>query len=217
MEEEQEKKEKPERKFFDFTKLKKENFVVILLIGVLLMVIVWPVSDSEKGKEKTQSEITDMDYATISKTEETLTENTGDLMEVDLDYTRRLETTLEELLSVMEGAGEVKVMITLKDSGQAIVEKDTVTERNGTTEVDAAGGSRNTSEIADAGETVYISEANGGEVPYVSQKIYPQIAGVVVCAQGGGNPTVNKNITEAIQALFGIDAHKIKVIKMSSK
>ena len=183
MEEEQEKKEKPERKFFDFTKLKKENFVVILLIGVLLMVIVWPVSDSEKGKEKT----------------------------------RRLETTLEELLSTMEGAGEVKVMITLKDSGQAIVEKDTVTERNGTTEVDAAGGSRNTSEIADAGETVYISEANGGEVPYVSQKIYPQIAGVVVCAQGGGNPTVNKNITEAIQALFGIDAHKIKVIKMSSK
>ena len=52
---------------------------------------------------------------------------------------------------------------------------------------------------------------------FVKKVIYPKIEGVVVCAQGGGNATVNKNITEAIQVLFGIDVHKIKVIKMSSK
>mgnify|MGYP006875711212 CR=1 FL=1 len=37
---------------------------------------------------------------------------------------------------------------------------------------------------------------------------------VTVVAQGGGNAVVQKNITDVIQALFGVEAHKIKVVKM---
>jgi stage III sporulation protein AG len=39
------------------------------------------------------------------------------------------------------------------------------------------------------------------------------VEGVVVIAEGGGNAVVIKNITEAIQALFDVDTHKIKVMK----
>ena len=41
------------------------------------------------------------------------------------------------------------------------------------------------------------------------------IRGVLVVAQGGGDPVIVQNITEAVMALFGIEAHKIKVMKMS--
>lgn len=40
-----------------------------------------------------------------------------------------------------------------------------------------------------------------------------QVEGVVVVAENGGNAVVVKQITEVIQALFNVDAHKIKVIE----
>ena len=39
------------------------------------------------------------------------------------------------------------------------------------------------------------------------------VEGVVVVAEGGDNAVVVRNITEVVQALFDVDAHKIKVIK----
>ena len=45
-------------------------------------------------------------------------------------------------------------------------------------------------------------------------EIYPQIRGVVVVAQGGDDPVIVKQIQEAVMALFHMDAHKIKVLKM---
>lgn len=213
----EEKKKNP----FDFKKLKKENFVVILLIGVLLLVIALPVSDKKTENEGTKSGITDTNSSilNLTKTEGNESEQAGEIKSGDelQSYAASLERTLEDILSVMEGAGKVKVMITMESSAEAIVEKDVNKEISASTEVDSEGGSRNTSGNTQAGETVYKNDGSNNAVPYVKQVICPKIAGVVVCAQGGDNETVNKNITEAIQALFGIEIHKIKVIKMSSK
>lgn len=209
--------EEKREKTFDLTKLKKENFVVIFLIGVLLLVIAWPTENKKVKKEEDKSGITDMTGSTIGVSDEEAelslagAVNGGDM----LNYGKSLENTLEEILSSMEGAGKVKVMITLQSSGETILEKDTSFSRTSSTEVDSAGGSRNTADITKTEEAIY--SGNGKDAPFVKQVIYPRIEGVVVCAQGGGDTAVNKNITEAIQALFGIDVHKIKVIKMSSR
>ena len=44
----------------------------------------------------------------------------------------------------------------------------------------------------------------------------PEIEGVVVIADGGDNAVVVQDITEAVQALFGVEAHKIKIMKRHS-
>ena len=36
-------------------------------------------------------------------------------------------------------------------------------------------------------------------------------------AEGGADAGVRKNISEAVEALFGLDAHKIKIVKMKTK
>ena len=213
--------EEKKKKALDFTKLKKENFVVIFLIGILLLVIAWPTEDEKFKKDMNKSGITDISSSIMESTDGesvflSAADNEKSTNEVQA-YTNFLERTLEDILSSMEGAGEVKVMITLKSSEEAIVERDTVRSRTSSTEVDAEGGSRNTAADSETEETVFTDEGSGVEAPFVKQIIYPQIEGVVVCAQGGGNAAVNKNITEVIQALFGIDVHKIKVIKMSSR
>ncbi len=211
--------EEKREKTFDLTKLKKENFVVIFLIGVLLLVIAWPTENKKVKKEEDKSGITDMTSSTIGVTdEEADLSSSGALSGGDmLNYGESLEKTLEEILSSMEGAGKVKVMITLQSSGETILEKDTSFSRTSSTEVDSAGGSRNTADVSKTEEAIYSGNGSGADAPFVKQVIYPRIEGVVVCAQGGGDAAVNKNITEAIQALFGIDVHKIKVIKMSSR
>lgn len=51
---------------------------------------------------------------------------------------------------------------------------------------------------------------------YTTQNTYPEVEGVFVVSQGGDDSSVKLAITEAIQALFGIDVHKIKIVKMNT-
>lgn len=213
-------------------KIKKDNFLIMILMGVLLLVIVWPAPETDgkqkKNAEAAESGITDGigDILNISdNTGRTPAaaagyDNVGDIaasqgQEAEA-YAIYLEHKLEEIVSVMDGAGKTRVMITLAGSEEAIVEKDMPLRRSGTTEVDAEGGSRNTSDIETGQETVYVSDHSGNNVPYIRKTLRPVIGGVLVVTQGGGNSKIIQNITEAIVALFGIDEHKIKIVKMIS-
>ena len=42
----------------------------------------------------------------------------------------------------------------------------------------------------------------------------PRVEGVLVVAEGAGRGNVNKTIVEIAEALFGVEAHKVKVVKM---
>ncbi|MFI3171605.1 MAG: stage III sporulation protein AG [Eubacteriales bacterium] len=115
-----------------------------------------------------------------------------------LDYKSEMEEDLTEILKQVEGVGEVQVMITLQTTTQKLVEKDQVTSTESIEET-----------------TIYGDTQNGQE-PYVYQEIYPTVEGVVVAATGGDTAVVQKNITEAIQALFDVETHKIKIMKLKS-
>ena len=65
-------------------------------------------------------------------------------------------------------------------------------------------------------QTVYTVDEQGNQIPYVLSTNEPEIIGVAVCAQGGGDPTIQRNITEVIQSLFRIEANRIIVTRMKS-
>lgn len=113
------------------------------------------------------------------------------------DYESRMEQKLEELLMQVEGVGRVQVMLTFEGSGERRVEKD------------VSSSDRESRE-----ETVYKEEGSSGRVPYVTWETNPKAAGVLIIAEGGGNSRIRQEILEAAQALFGIEAHKIKIMKM---
>jgi stage III sporulation protein AG len=119
-----------------------------------------------------------------------------------------LEERLKETLSSMAGVGNVKVMITLKSSKESVVNKDTPYEES--EEVDGES-SRKT---VNSGEETVLVEEDGESVPYVVKELEPEIEGVVVIAEGGANASIQKNITEAVMALFDVSVNKVKVLKM---
>ena len=85
--------------------------------------------------------------------------------------------------------GQVRVMMTFQESSEKIVEKD---ENN----------------------TVYERPQTGGEMPYIVQEVFARPSGILVIAEGGSNAVTVQNIRQAVQALFGVEAHKIKIMKM---
>ena len=60
-----------------------------------------------------------------------------------------------------------------------------------------------------------LSGGSGG-TPYVIQERVPEVEGVLVLADGAGSATVKAQIAEAVQALFPVEAHKIRVLKRGS-
>lgn len=191
--------------------IKKDNLIIIILAGILLLVICIPVN-STKGTANSGNSTGKMEEE-IQNENKVISDNEETQME---EYTRILEEKLESALTYMDGVGKVKVMITLKSSKEQIVEKDIPNSRSSITESDAQGGTRNSNEMDNSEETVYQTNQEGEKTPYVIKEVQPSIEGVIVVAQGGRSAECCKNITEVIQALFGLEAHKIKVVKMKT-
>lgn len=186
--------------------LKKENMIVFVLLGILLLVIAIPLEGDKKERVEEKEKKED------DNGEEEI--NREVLQDDNLEYCLQLEQRIEELLSQMDGVGKVHAMVTLVSSKELIVEKDEPVSRSTVTESDGSGGTRSTNESSYEYETIYKTDGDGNKIPYVIKKIEPQIQGITVVAQGGGNALVQKNISEVLEALFHVDAHKIKVVKM---
>lgn len=197
----------------------RDNLIILVLSGVLLFIIALPIEDS--ANQKTQSTETRIKQESglqgsgnNTDTKATAQNILSDSENVaEYDYAAYLEEKLENTLGDISGVGRVEVMLTLQSSEELVVEKDTPVSRSNTNETDSEGGSRVISQT-DAGETtIYRTEGSNSE-PYVVKTILPKVEGVLVVAQGAGKGTVDKSITEIVQALFGVEAHKVKVVAM---
>jgi hypothetical protein len=129
------------------------------------------------------------------------------------EYASREEGKLERILGQVEGIGKVKVMITLASSEERMTLQDTDNTESSTDEQDSNGGSRQQEEYILKSENVIIS-SEGNEYPYVVQVNSPKIEGVAVVAEGAGSGKKDSEIIDAVVALFSIEPHKIKVMKM---
>ena len=182
--------------------MKKDQLVIILLVGLLFVIIAIPTKESDIKDTKKASSLVSSDSDIKSQS----------TMEDKVEL--QLEKRLEEILSKVKDVGDVSVMITMKSKGEKIVEKDIPRVEKISEETDSQGGVRSTKETTSSESTIYLENENGQQVPYVIEELEPQIQGVVVTAKGASNPIVVKEISEAIMALFQVDAHKIKVMKM---
>ena len=198
--------------------LKKSDWVVIGLIGVLLLVIAMPMEErksEEKSRENAGGQVVyDSSNTEGAGQEKGLENGTGGMTEDA--YVEYLEKKLEAVLGQMDGVVNVEVMIKVSDRGEYVVEKYTNSVGTITTEEDSAGGSRTVSENTVEEATIYVE--NGEETyPYIQKEKMPTVEGVVVVAEGGGNSLVVSNISESVKALLPVEAHRIKVVKMCSK
>lgn len=179
---------------------KKEKIVIFFLLGVFFLLIATPVSDLTGNRKKQKSTNTGTNQQAQQKK----------IQEKDA-YITALENKLEQTIEGMEGAGKVDVMITLKDTGEKILDKNQPYESEEETNTEENKESKK-NRIQNNQETVLV-ETEGNTEPIIVRELYPDIEGVVVVCEGGDNSALTVKIKEAVQALFSIDAHKIVVCK----
>lgn len=164
-------------------KLKKTDYIVIFLIGILILIVMIPVGKKSSTKEGTAESPNGTEQDDVCSN----------------DYEKELESKLKDILEKIDGVGDVDVMITLSDDGTKALDKD-VKESTEYTE-----------------ENTVIYDNDNKTVPYVTSTKRPKVEGVLVVAQGGGNPQTDSDISCAVQALFDVAPHKIKIAKMLSR
>lgn len=111
-----------------------------------------------------------------------------------------LEEKLENTLSEIDGAGQVRVMLTVESGTRRVLAQDNSAEQDG----DAA---------AKEVKTVVVSAGSGTQETVLVQQIYPKFQGALVVAGGGGDPEVCLKLTEAVSALTGLGCDKISICK----
>ena len=99
--------------------------------------------------------------------------------------------------------------------GEKVFRTDRSENTSTTKEKDASGGERDAVSSQLEENTVFSQSAgqNTGNGPLIEKELYPQISGIVISAQGGDLPSVQAEISQAMEALFGLEPHKIKVLK----
>lgn len=181
------------------------KLLVMLGAGVLLVILSFGDFSDDSGKTKN-----------AGGQESILQEKKAEeaLFVTETAYEALLEERLKGVLELVRYVGRAEVMITVKASGEQIilVEKD----YTGSTskESDSQGGSRDTKEETMSETVIYIKNSDGSTAPYIVKEKMPEIEGVVVIAEGGGNLLTANNIIDAVMALFDVPIHKIKVLEM---
>lgn len=158
---------------------KKLAFIIILgLCGIILICI------SEVSNTKTVSDEVETQSNAADETE----------------YVEKLEERLTDIISSIEYAGQVKVMVTLKGSNENVyaVNENIKNDEN----------SNNYSN-----NYVIIDNKNIKEGIRI-KVLEPEIRGVAVVCTGGDNPQVVEQITKAVTTVLGIGSNKVSVSKM---
>ncbi len=196
-----------EKKKLTLKEIGKDKIIIIFCTGVFLLILSMP--SFQKNENETSKVNT-----TTTKTNQT---SVGNASSDNSKYIEWTENRLADTLSQVDGIGQIKVMITLKESSEKIALKDAPYSQDNSSENDGSDGSRISSSETKEDKTVMISVGSGESTPYIIKEIEPEVEGVLVLAEGATNSEIITEIVDAVQVLFDVPAHKIKVMKMESR
>lgn len=112
-----------------------------------------------------------------------------------------LESTLEAILSQIQGVGQVQVLLT-EDTGREVVYQ-----------TDLQSDNRDGS-VSQNITTIIITDDQRSESGLIRQTREPSYRGAVVVCQGGDDPSVRLAVVEAVQCVTGLGTNEISVLKM---
>lgn len=184
----------------------KDKLVVLLLIGLIFLIMEMPLG-KKSSISQNQSQIQNQELSSGSNMG-TAQGQSGD----SYSYEKRMEKRLKEILEKVEGVGKVEVMLVLRSSEEKVWHMDVQNSTSITEESQTDGTGKKSQETEEKKETVLIGSGEKAE-PVIEKEIYPQIEGIVILAQGAEDAKIKAEISETAEALFGVPAHKIKVLK----
>lgn len=114
---------------------------------------------------------------------------------------QELGDALEDILSQIQGAGAVKVLLTLSSGPETVyqINEETSSQDNSVTRRQ---------------ETVLVTDGQRNQTGLILRQLEPQYRGAVILCQGADSAAVRLAIVDAVSKVTGLPSHCISVLKM---
>lgn len=166
---------------------KDKKLLLIVLVGFVVVLL---IAISEMGLDKS------------TEKEKDLTPNMD-----SYEYCDYLERRVEDIVNSIDGAGEVRVMITLAETTEYVYAQN----QNGTKK------SNKDSENSDNKSNFVIIEKDNNDSGLLIKTFEPKIRGVAVVCDGGDNPIVQQQIYSTVSAVLNVSTARISISKLTSE
>lgn len=158
--------------------------LVIGILGLLLIVVSEFIPKSKSNNESNDSSsLSDTSYSNSFKTQ--------------------TEKELKDIISKIDGVGEVSLMLTLDGTTEYVYAED----------VDTQNDEDSDSKSNKYKNEVIIVDSDGNETALVKKIIEPKVKGVVIVCTGGGNLEVKERVIKAVSSALNISTNNICVEK----
>lgn len=167
---------------------KKRTYILVIAICLGLLALIWPVT-------RTDNKVSNKN-ATVR--------NSG--ISSDKKINRELVLELESILSRIDGAGKVKVSISLASEGIRTYAANTRNESR-SIEESQNGANKKTTET-----NVSRDLAVSAGAPLLVENKTPEVIGVLVVAEGATSPIIQEKLVQATATLLNISPHQVCVM-----
>lgn len=166
---------------------KKSKYILVIAICLGLLALIWPVTRTDKVSNNN----------TAVRSSEIST---------DKKLNRELASELEYILSRIDGAGKVKVSISLASGGLRTYAANTRNESR-SIEESQSGANKKTTET-----NVSRDLAVSAGAPLLVENKTPEVMGVLVVAEGATSAIVQEKLVQATATLLNISPHQVCVM-----
>lgn len=156
--------------------IKKYRYVIIVLLAGILLMSLPEMHSPEQKKEDTHQAEHMINHST-------------------------LQESLEEILSKIEGAGKVQVLLTEQAGQQTYYQ----TDEDNRSDADSSDINR---------KTVLITDSNRTQTGLIQRVDPPAYQGAIIVCQGADRAAVRLSIVDAVAKATGLTTNHITVLKM---
>lgn len=177
---------------------KKVQLVVALILVLLAIRLYFPAESAP-------------DAHLVNASNQSAAQNTAAILAIQ-QYQNSLEKQLEAVLTQIKGAGKITVMLTLASSNDVELANNMQQTSRLTEEKDTTGTTKVTKEETYSSQPV-MSRNTSGETVTKLKEITPEISGVVVVSSGANDVKVQAALTQAVQTILSLPAHRVRVFQ----
>lgn len=163
--------------------------ILLLLLGLLLVLLPFGRRSSGAGETNSSAETVPAEPQPVGEEA----------------FLARTERQLAEILSQIDGAGSVRVMLTLR-SGTTVEYQTDLESSTQKTEAGESAQSRRT--------TVIFTRGSAYDEAAVVKTEYPVFQGALIVSKGADDAGVCLALKNAVSSLLGLGTDKITVVKM---
>ena len=174
------------------------GLLMVIAIGILVM------SFSDFGFNNQDKDI----YTFDSSSSEVEQNISSSLTEIE----KHMEARLTSILSQIEGVGQVAINIFLESSMEYEYAVNTNNDQTVVSEQAQDGSTRTTNDTREEAQVVMKSLSQGKNEPVVIKEIRPEVAGVMVVAEGANDILIREKISQGVQTVLNIPAHRVTVL-----